>query len=362
LNKNKFTVQVVNGTAEDGIAEAKKKNVTVVSEIPAGFEESIKNLQQKEITNYTILKNFSVLSAQQTSILKNLLAALNNYTSNQIIVAKTSFSNPELLKNPIKTKDIVLVGSKRAEVAPEAVINFIMQQTTFIPIILFIVIIFSATMIATTMASEKENKTLETLLTVPVNRRYIVLSKMMAAGLVSLVSAAFYMFGFRSYINGLSGGAMSAGTTDAVKTAVNQLGLTLGWTQYALLGVSLFFGILVALAIAMILGVFAEDVKSVNGIITPLMFLVLIPYFLTMFLDINSLSNGIKWAVFAIPFSHPFLAAPNLFLGNYMVVIYGIVYEAIVFLLFLSIATWIFSTDKIVTVKLNFNKKKILSK
>jgi ABC-2 type transport system permease protein len=81
-----------------------------------------------------------------------------------------------------------------------------------------------------------------------------------------------------------------------------------------------------------------------------------------MFLDINSLSNGIKWAVFAIPFSHPFLAAPNLFLGNYMVVIYGIVYEAIVFLLFLSIATWIFSTDKIVTVKLNFNKKKILSK
>jgi ABC-2 type transport system permease protein len=81
-----------------------------------------------------------------------------------------------------------------------------------------------------------------------------------------------------------------------------------------------------------------------------------------MFLDVNTLSPAVKYGIFAIPFAHPFLAAPNLFLGNYMFVIYGIVYEAVIFAVFLYLAAWIFSTDKIMTVKLNFGKKKSLFK
>ena len=180
---------------------------------------------------------------------------------------------------------------------------------------------------------------------------------MAGAGLIALLSSVIYMFGFRNLMNGASSGQLSAAA--ASSDAIQALGLTLSTQQYMLLGVSLFFGILAALSIALILGAFAEDVKSVAGLTSPLMILVAIPYFLVMFLDINSLSPIMRYLIYAIPFSHPFLAAPNLFLHNYTAVIYGIIYQAIFFIIFVLIAARIFSTDKIVTMKLNFGKKKI---
>jgi ABC-2 type transport system permease protein len=125
-----------------------------------------------------------------------------------------------------------------------------------------------------------------------------------------------------------------------------------------MLGGSLFFGILSALSVAMILGVFAEDTKAVQGVITPLMVLVMIPYLITLLLDLNSMSPTIKYLVYAIPFSHPFLAAPNIFMKNYLFVFAGIAYQAVFFLVFVLIAAKIFSSDKITTIRLNFSKKK----
>ena len=51
--------------------------------------------------------------------------------------------------------------------------------TIYIPIVLFVAVIFASQMIATAIATEKENKTLETLLSYPVTRTSIVTSKML---------------------------------------------------------------------------------------------------------------------------------------------------------------------------------------
>jgi ABC-2 type transport system permease protein len=110
---------------------------------------------------------------------------------------------------------------------------------------------------------------------------------------------------------------------------------------------------MVALSIAVILGAFAEDLKSVQIMITPLMMLVLLPYLLTMFIDINTTSPVLKWLIYAIPFSHPFLAAQFIFAHNFAMVILGIVYQFALFVVFATIAARIFSTDRILTMKLN---------
>ena len=121
---------------------------------------------------------------------------------------------------------------------------------------------------------------------------------------------------------------------------------------------AVFFGILAALAMAIILGSFAEDSKAAQGVVAPLMVLVLIPYILTMFLDVSSLSSGIRILIWLIPFSHPFMAAPNLLLGQVAQVWYGILYLAFFFVVFVFIAAKIFASDKIFTMKLSFKKKK----
>jgi ABC-2 type transport system permease protein len=86
--------------------------------------------------------------------------------------------------------------------------------------------------------------------------------------------------------------------------------------------------------------------------------IVMIPYFISLFADINSLSLPVKILVMAIPFSHPFLAVQNLYLQNYGAIMAGIAYEAVLFGILVLIAARIFSTDKILTMKLRWGKKK----
>ena len=165
------------------------------------------------------------------------------------------------------------------------------------------------------------------------------------------------MFGFKSYMGGITGGGLGQ-ASGGVQGVIQKLGLSLDTGGYLVLGVSLFFAILCALAMAMILGVMAEDFRSAQMLIMPLIFLVMIPYFLSFFADFKTLSLPVKILVWAIPFSHPFLATQNIILGNTQGLVLGIIYMFIFFLVLVVIAARIFSTDRVLTMKLKWGKKK----
>jgi ABC-2 type transport system permease protein len=221
------------------------------------------------------------------------------------------------------------------------------------------IIIYASQMVISAIAMEKQNKTLETLLTVPISRTSIVTAKMLASGLVGLVSAVIYMFGFRFYMSGFMGDISQAAAASGISGVIQKLGLTMDTKGFIILGISLFIAILVALALATILGVLAEDYRSAQSLIMPLIFLVMIPYFLSFFSDPKTLSLPAKIFLFAIPFSHPFLLTQNLYLENYGAILYGILYMLAVFIILIIIAARIFSTDRVLTMKLRFRKKKV---
>ncbi|RLE05837.1 MAG: ABC transporter permease, partial [Candidatus Aminicenantes bacterium] len=58
--------------------------------------------------------------------------------------------------------------------------------------------------------------------------------------------------------------------------------------------------------------------------------------------------------------SHPFLASQNILLGNYGIVFGGILYMLLFFGVLIFIAARIFSTDKVLTMKLRFRRKKVV--
>jgi ABC-2 type transport system permease protein len=218
----------------------------------------------------------------------------------------------------------------------------------------------AAQMIAAAVATEKENKTLETLLSLPISRGTIVTTKMLSAGLVSLLMAGIYMLGIKNFNSGITGmmnSSVNVGVESSSEIA-RELGLKLTTIGLAELGTILFLAILLALAIAMILGAFSEDAKSAQGVVAPLMILVMIPYFITLFMDVNVLSAPVRYLIYAIPFSHIFLAIPNILLGNDLFILYGSIYLLVLFIVFVWIAAKIFSSDLILTMKLNFSKKK----
>lgn len=344
------------GSIDEALTTLKEKNNPSLLVIPLNFEKNINNFKPQQLLVYKIVKNFSITSNVKYSLLDKAVAIINTYYSNEWIQKKKTNIEPETLKNPIKSNEFVIIGGKQANIPLSAVLGYIQKQTTFIPIILFMVIIIAAQMVAMAVASEKENKTFEILLSSPINRKTIIFAKLLAAGLVALLFAGVYMIGMNYYMKGITGGAVS--NSDGLESIFQSLGIVITPLSYMLLGLSLFMGILVALAMAMILGIMADSIKSVQAVITPLMILVLLPYILVLFLDIDSLSPIIKYIIYAIPFSHPFLASQNVFLGEYTPIIYGIIYQFIVFFVFVLIATKIFSSDKIITLKINFSRKR----
>lgn len=361
LKENQFKVSPFRDQSIDTVVKnAKAANIPIVLSIPQGFGKGIKEFHPLPIESYSIIRNFSTSGSLSIRSLESAHEALNLYFSKEMIKNKISTGNvdAEAFRNPIQRNDIVVVGDKSGKISPDKVISFITSQTTFIPIIMFLVIVMSAQMIGVAIASEKENKTLETLLSTPISRTSLVTAKMAAAGIVSLLLAFVYMIGFGYFVSGMAGDTLKEAVNSGSNEAIRQLGLTLDITGYVLIGTSLFFSILIALAISIILGAFAEDVKKAQGMLAPITIFIMIPYILALVIDMESASPLVKYMVYAIPFSHPFLAAPNIFLHKYTTVFGGIAYEAMVFFIFVFIATRIFSSDKILTMKLSFRKRK----
>ena len=352
LTKVNFKVTTyTEGVVDDIVRKVASEKGTAVLVIPQGFEAGIQAQHPQKVQTYTIMRNFSMMGIQGTFRLDAALNAMNEYVGDTYIRSGAPGLDPAIVKHAISAQSFVTVGTTSAEGGPQEIVGVVMQQTMVIPIVLFLVIIMAAQMIAASIAGEKENKTLETLLSTPVARGALVTAKMMASGIVALVSAAAYMVGMKSYMGSLLGS--DGGTSGTAGLAIQKLGLVLDLRGYVLLGLSVFAGIMVALSIAVILGAFAEDLKSVQIIIMPLMMVVLLPYLITMFVDINTASPLLKWLIYAIPFSHPFLAAQFIFAHSFIMVIAGIIYEFVLFFVLAVAAARIFSTDRILTMKLN---------
>ena len=233
-----------------------------------------------------------------------------------------------------------------------------------LPIIIMVLILMTSQSLIASISNEKIDKTLETLLSAPVSRGSVITAKMLAAAIVALINAGVMMFGFSAYSKGMTGAITSdLGVSDEVGKvlsagdAMKQLGLNLGVTDYLIVGVQLFITIMICLAISIILGALVNDSKSAQTMLLPIMMMVMIPWFVTMFTDVNSLPTVPKLIVYAIPFTHTFTAIPNLMFGNTTELWIGLVYQIIVFAVVMFFALKLFKSDKILTMSLNFGQK-----
>jgi len=362
LESARFKIIDMAGKAKDlAIDAAKTGDAKLLLVIPAGFGASLQSLQPETIETYSFMRTFSLIGARGQVVVRGVISALNEALSNNFLRDKLPGLDPQSLKNPIKSKDFVIVRDRMAEGSANMIAGLISQQSLLIPVVLMMIVMYSSQMVISAVAMEKQNKTLETLLTVPIKRTSIITAKMLSAGLVGLISAGVYMFAFKGFVGGIGEEAAQAGAQAGGAAIMRQLGLTFDTTGYLILGAALFLAILVALALAMILGVLAEDFRSAQNMIMPLMFMVMIPYFLSLFADINTVSLPVKIFILAIPFSHPFLVSQNIYLGNYGMILGGLGYMLVVFGALVVFAARVFSTDRILTMKLRFGKKKAVA-
>jgi ABC-2 type transport system permease protein len=200
------------------------------------------------------------------------------------------------------------------------------------------------------VAMEKEQKTLEVLLSLPVRRINILIGKLSGVILVSMIATVSYLVGFTFYFNSLG---VSAGNVDLAS-----LGLSPTPLGVALLAVALLLSFVSALSLAVLLSVFTKDVRSAQSLMGILYIPIMVPALVLMFAPVNTLPLGIQAVILAIPFSYPIIASQALYTQQYLVVVLGIAYQAIFTAAVLALAARVFSTEKIMTARLEFGKKK----
>ena len=299
--------------------------------IPEGFSANISSHKQATIETYSVYSGKGLTEGATSSIVSQLLAQYNRY----------------LAPNLFKTEAGSIVKGQPRKIDPRAMLQVMSSQVLVLPVTVSILLMFAMQIAATSVASEKEEKTLETLLSLPIDRFTILLGKMTGSIVVAAVSAVAYMVGFNYYMTSITTGFGSQVSVD-----LEALGLAPSLLSYILLGASLFVAILSALALAVIISAFTEDVRSAQSYISYLYILIMFPMLLAMFSDINTLPLALRIVAYAIPYTYPMLAAKAAFTGEYLLATSGILYVALFTIILLYVAARLFATEKILTAKL----------
>jgi ABC-2 type transport system permease protein len=317
---------------EDGVA------LIIINE---NFTDDILAGKQGEFFVYWVMQGAGILDSISSGVVEELINIVNTNISfeiiknNNISLNATNALAPTLRNETTYFKNKELIG-----LSPSQIAGFLSQQSTFVPLVMMIIIIMAGQIIISSMALEKENKTLETLLTLPVKRTSIVAGKILAAAVIGLILAVIYMFGIGYYIASFQfeGGV-----------SVTNLGLSLSSMDIVLIGILVFISLVAALAFCMLLGTMAKNFKSAQTLTFPIAVLVLIPMFINMFKDFDTLPMGLKAIVFGIPFSHAMMAPRALLFDDYTMVIAGIIYVTIFALIMIAVVVWVFKTDRLLT-------------
>lgn len=338
------------GDDEAILAEMREKGITSVLALPDAdsFMESMTNGTQVTMKQYYLYEPTGLFGTVSSSVLSSVVSILNTSLSQEIMSSAGTGLDYDFVTNPIVsgTNDVstIVDGEVHTGITPSDISNEITSQTLMIPIVIMIIIMMVGSIVISSMGSEKENKTLETLLTMPIKRTSIVSGKIVAAAIVGLVYGLAYMVGMSIYMGSMTG-------TIAGSSSVNleDLGMSLDILDWFLIMVSMFLAIVCALGICMILGAFAKNYKSAQTMTMPLSILAMIPMFIIMFTGWYGSGGVLQVITFAIPFSHPMMAMQALMYGDMTLVLGGIAYMAVFALVSILITVRLYNSDILIT-------------
>ncbi|AMK14316.1 ABC transporter permease protein [methanogenic archaeon mixed culture ISO4-G1] len=346
ISSEDFEKMVVILEEGDILGQMTEKGLSLVLVMDENFAESVYAGVRGQIHQYYVYKQTGMISGAVSSVSATSIIGMLNNSLSAYLIGTEELPHHYFLSNPIDGAHITtyINGQPQDDVTPYDISNALTGQTMLIPMIIMIVIMMIGSIVISSMGSEKENKTLETLLTLPIKRSTIVTGKILAAAVVGLVFGLAYMLGISIYIGSMTGMAISGTDVD-----LSSFGFTLGITDYILIMFSMFLAISCALGICMILGAFAKNYKSAQTMTMPLAILVIIPMFVIMFSGFSNSNLLIQIILFAIPFSHPMMAMDALMNGDVMFVVFGLIYMAVFAAVSIFITVKLYNSDILIT-------------
>lgn len=373
INSSESTrLNIVELQSDNYYDELKRLGLKYVVVIPEGYGDSIikDNSPAELIFASEVKPGFSSSMSSMSST--EAIDVFEEYTADEAMEATYNLSaeQVELIRSPAKLVEYSAANGKSVKASPSEITAILMVQSMIAPFAIFFLMLMASQMIMTAISTEKIDKTLETLLSTPVSRMSVLMAKMLAALVSALINAVVMIIGFAIYmislVGGVAGNIVESGAVDqmtasaaeslggadvmSVTQAIADLGFSISGLDIILFGLQLFLSLAIGLSLSLILGAMATDVKSVQTLTMPIMMAVMLPFFVTMFVDFGSMPTAFKAVMFVIPFTHSYNALSNLMTNDTAMFWGGFAYQIAFFAVCMFLAVRMFTSDKLFTM------------
>ncbi|MCX6649290.1 MAG: ABC transporter permease, partial [Candidatus Bathyarchaeota archaeon] len=312
----------------DALGKFRDSDSVAMVYVPNGYSQNITDGLKGHVKIYGNLKNLNIAEASGTEVAGSLVSVYNYYYSlaiiKELMVATGNLGSPVAVHDPLSISYASIIKGNVIEVAPSQITGVIMSQSIMLPIMVMMMVIFAIQMAATSIALEKEQKTLETLMTLPVGRLTILAGKLTGSIVIAIAGSISYLIGFSYYTSSVFSFASTTTSVD-----LTGAGIGIQPLGYALLGIVMFVSLVSALALAISLAVFTDSVRSAQSLTGVLIVPLIIPAIILMFSDIEMLPTTIQWILLAIPYTHTMLATKAAFLGDFWLLVRSLTYISV---------------------------------
>lgn len=313
--------------------------------IPRGFGDNISEEEPSSVTVYTKVRGVSMtavsLVTAMVGVARSAASMLSSYLLTQAGV------RPDFAFNPLRIESLVMM---RGAMVDLRVLESI-ASSMFILIFAPLVVVSSAMgMAATSMAKENEEKTMEVLLTLPVPRIHIVLSKLVGTMILVALSTISFMGGFIVYVGSVMAMASAPAGTEASQ-GISVSGFA-DPTLMALFGAVIFISLMAVAALGILLGSIAPDSRAVGTYVGPVSMVVMIPAFILMFIDLSGLSAAGQVALLLTsPFTAAVIVVKAWFEGAYAFIIASIGVSLAFVLALLYLSSALLGSEKLLSLQ-----------
>lgn len=344
----------VNNLTSTSVSDAVNRTATegapTLVVLPANFSERIGEGHSAQVAVYQVLRTFGPGELGGSQRVLRALAQFNAAIAAQRAQAGLPNATAEEALYPARADSRSIVNGEVRSAPPEAVVSAVLASALTLPLVVGIMILLAAQLAATSVATEKEEKTLEVLLTLPTSRMNILLGKLAGVFIVSIVETASVLVGF-TYYSGSFAPSTSSGDLAA-------MGLLPDAQGYGLLVATLMLAFLSALSLAVLLACYAKDIYGAQALLGALYLPVFLPSIILSFTPVEILPGPLQALLYALPFSYPSLAARAIFTHAYAPIWVGVVWQAVFTVVVLYFAARMFTTERLLTARLGLRRER----
>ena len=333
------------------VQEAGARGASTVIVVPKGFTQNISRGVRGSLKAYAEVKSLTLSNLIRVQAVQGVIDGFRS-TLSAYLVSRGGL-DPLFTSNPLKG-EVTVTFQGRA--FPPGALAGVLQTLVFgIPTVVLVVSSSAAMVAATSIGLEKEAKTLELLLSLPVPRASILLGKLVGASMIALIGSISFAVGFGLYLTSLAsglGGRLAQGLLDA-RGLGDAIVLTPQLSSIVLL--TIFVTLFFTLTLGLLVGVFAGDVRGAQMLTQLTVFaLILPPYFLWTFTDIDLLPAPWQYLLLGDPYTHALRAITRALSQDPVGAVLSLAYLASASIAVMAIATRMFAGEKLLTARIPF--------